>query len=190
MDGRHVIDGVLGCPICYRQYPVRAGAAWFTATSSHDGARSLTRAHAATDDEGIVRAAALLGLAEPGGIVVLGGSWSAYAGAIVDHGAAHIVTLNGLPHDTSRQEISSIVVDDRLPFGAGTVRAIALGPDVPPPDLLSSSAQALRSRGRLVAPVGANVPDGIAVLASDDAVWVGERAVMASTPVTLRSGRR
>ena len=31
MDGRHVIDGTLGCPVCHRQFPIRDGAAWFTA---------------------------------------------------------------------------------------------------------------------------------------------------------------
>src|SRR3954469_25984213 len=72
MDGRHVVDGTLGCPICYRQYPVRDGAAWFTASPPADAASNLTTSDEANDDDDVLRAAALLGLTEPGGIVVVG----------------------------------------------------------------------------------------------------------------------
>lgn len=190
MDGRHVVDGTLGCPICYRHYPIRAGAAWFTVEASADDAPSLTIAQEARDDDEVVRAAALLGLTEPGGIVIVGGSWTAYAAAIAAHGAAHAVTLNVAARDGGAQEVSALVVEDGLPFGTGSVRAIALGEDMASPRLLASAARTLRSRGRLVAPAGSDVPDGVTMLARDDAVWVGERTVIASPPVPIRSARR
>jgi hypothetical protein len=187
MDGRHVVDGTLGCPVCYRQYVIRDGAAWFTATAPAEGALPLTIGAEPGDDD-VVRAAALLGLTEPGGIVVLGGSWAAYAAAVVAHGAAHAVTLNMAARDTGPQEISALVVDDDLPFATGSVRAIAL--EVASAALLASAARTLRRRGRLVAPADAAVPDGMTVLARDAAVWVGERATVSSPPIPIRSARR
>ena len=190
MDGRHVIDGTLGCPICYRQYAIRDGAAWFPFLSTANAAPRLSVSPAALDEDEGVRAAALLGLTDPGGIVVLGGSWTAYASAIAAHGVAHSVTLNVAASESGPQEVSALVVDDALPFGSASLRAIALGEDVATPPLLASAARTLRARGRLVAPAGSDVPDGVTVLARDETVWVGERTLVASPPVALRSARR
>ena len=160
---------------------------WLVASVSRMDGRHVVEA---ADEEGAVRAAALLGLTEPGGIVVLGGSWSRYGNAIAERGAAHVVMLNASARDAGPQEVSSIAIDDRLPFAVGSVRAIALGPDVVTPSVIMSATRALRSRGRLIVPANADAPDGVAVLARDEDIWVGERTVVASPPVTLRSSRR
>lgn len=188
MDGRHLVDGVLGCPICRRTYAVRDGAAWFS--KRQPDAADLTMPVADSDPGHVTRTAALLDLSQPGGIVVLGGSWAAYADAVAELGVAHVVVLNARASDAGVQEVSSIVVDDRLPFGAGALRGVAVDGSAASPALLSSTALSLRSRGRLVAPSDAAVPDGVEVLARDDRVWVAERTVVASPPVALRSGVR
>jgi hypothetical protein len=190
MDGRHVVDGVLGCPICHREYAIRDGTAWFTATLAGDATSSLTIADESGDEDAVVRAAALLGLTEPGGIVIVGGPWTSYAAAIAAHGAAHAVTLNVAARDAGAQEISALVVEAALPFGTASVRGIGLGEDLASPALLASAARVLRSRGRLVAPADSDVPEGVTVLARDTSVWVGERTVAASPPVSIRSARR
>ena len=46
-----------------------------------------------------------------------------------------------------------------------------------------------RVGGRLVAPAGAPLPEGVRELARDDAVWVGEREALPSAPVTLHVRR-
>ena len=189
MDARHVVDGTLGCPSCYRRYAIRDRAAWFTAAPPGD-APTLQTAGNLDDDDEVTRAAALLGLEEPGGIVILSGSWTAFAAAIAAHGAAHAVMLNVAAPDSGTQEISALVVDEALPFGTGAVRAIALGAPVASPALLASAVRVLRSRGRLVAPADAAVPDGVTLLARDERVWVGERTAVASAPVSIRSARR
>ena len=189
MDARHVVDGTLGCPSCYRRYAIRDRAAWFTAAAPDD-APNLPTAGIVDDDDEVTRAAALLGLAEPGGIVVVSGSWTPFAAAIAAHGAAHAVMLNVAAPDAGAQEISTLVVDDALPFGTGAVRAIALGEPLPSPALLASAVRVLRSGGRLVAPADAAIPDGVTMLVRDERVWVGERAAVASAPVSIRSVRR
>ena len=186
MSGRHIIDGTLGCPVCRRSYPVRNGVGVFTADGSTP---SLTRAAVGMDDR-VMRGAALLGLSDAGGIVVLGDTWVDCADALAELGPAHVVTLNAAANDASPQGVSSIVVDDALPFGAGTLRGVALGGQTATRTLLSSAVERLRSRGRLVAPATVPLPDEVTELARDAEDWVAERAVVASAPVVLRLGRR
>ena len=190
MDGRHIVEGMLGCPICRREYAIRGGTGWFTAEQPDGHGPHLTMDAAGADEAGAMRAAALLGLTEPGGIVVLGGSWTRYADSVAERGASHVVVLNAEASDASPQEISSLVVDDRLPFGAGGLRGVAVDGALASPAMVSSAVGLLRSRGRLVAPAEAAVPDGVALLARDDVNWVAERTVVASPPIPLRSARR
>ena len=190
MDGRHIVDGTLGCPICRRQYPILRGSGWFTASAPVGGDRRLTNRAPVVEETMSVRAAALLGLTEPGGIVVLGDGWAAYADAIAEMGPAHIVVLNVESRDGSPQTVSSIIVDDRLPFGSGALRGVAVGRELATPMLLASAAGTLRGRGRLVAPAGVSVPDGVEELVRDETDWVAERTAVASAPIALRSTRR
>ena|SRR5689334_14854237 len=190
MEGRHLVDGVMGCPLCRRTYAVRHGTAWFSKRQPDEADRDLTTLVADADPVHLTRAAALLDLSQPGGIVVLGGSWAAYADAVAGLGVAHVVVLNARASEASAQEVSSIMVDDRLPFGPAALRGVAVDGSAALPSLLSSTALLLRSRGRLVAPSDAAVPEGVEVLARDDRVWVAERTVVASPPVALRAGVR
>jgi uncharacterized protein YbaR (Trm112 family) len=190
MDGRHLIDGVLGCPVCRREYAIRDGTAWFSTRQPDAADENLTMLAADSDPGQVVRTAALLDLSQTGGIVVLGGSWAAHADAVAELGVAHVVVLNVRASESHVQEVSSIVVDDRLPFASAALRGVAIDGGGASLALLSSAASSLRSRGRLVAPSDAAVPDGFAVLARDDRVWVAERTVVASPPVALRSVRR
>ncbi len=190
MDGRHLIDGVLGCPVCRRTYAVRDSTAWFSKREPDTAAQNLTTLVAGSDPTHVTRTAALLDLSQPGGIVVLGGSWAVYADAVAELGVAHVVVLNARASEASAQEVSSIVVDDRLPFGAAALRGVAVDGSAASATLLSSTASSLRSRGRLIAPSDAAVPDGVEVLARDELVWVAERTAVASPPVPLRLGVR
>ena len=189
MDGRHLVEGVLGCPICRREYAVRHGTAWFTTRQSDAADRNLTTLAVDADPAQVTRTAALLDLSQPGGIVVLGGSWAAHADAVAELGVAHVVVLNAHVNESSGQEVSSIVVDGRLPFGPAALRGVAVDGSGASPALLSSAASSLRSRGRLIAPSDVAVPDGVEVLARDDRVWVAERTAVTSPPIALRSRR-
>jgi hypothetical protein len=185
MDERHVIDGLLGCPICRRQYPVRDGIAWFT--TAEPNADRLTHVAATHDEERIMRAGALLGLTDGGGIVCLDEAWADCADALTALGPAHVVVLNANA-GAAGETVSVLAVDDKLPFAPGALRAVALG--AASGSLVASASAATRSRGRLVVPADIPVPDGVLELARDGAVWVGERGAVASAPIALRSARR
>jgi hypothetical protein len=105
-------------------------------------------------------------------------------------GPTHVVTLNVAANDASPQAVSSIVVDDALPFAPGALRGVALAGQLVAPTLLSSAVQRLRSRGRLVAPAHVPLPNDVTELARDAQDWVAERAMVASPPVALKLGRR
>ena len=188
MDGRRIVEGKLGCPLCRREYPVRDGVAWFAGSGS-DRASRLTPTPPSATEGRAMRAAALLGLTDAGGIVVLGGSWADCADAIAELSPSHVVVLNrAIPIDAP-QTVSCLVVGERLPFAAGSVRAVALDAELAATSLESATA-ALRGRGRLVAPASTPVPADVTELARDDEDWVAERITVASPPVALRSARR
>ncbi len=189
-DSRHIVDGVLGCPVCRREYVVTDGIAWFTSPATTRDRGRLTTVPPTAPPERVARVAALLGLTEGGGTIVLGGDWAACAAALVELGAGQVVRVNAAPSSPSAQEVSSIVVGDRLPFAAGALRGVALGGGAATTALVASAAGALRPRGRLIAPSSVAVPDGVTELARDHEDWVAERAGSVSPPVPIRVGRR
>jgi len=190
MNGRHIMTGMLGCPLCRREYPIRDGVAWFAGRSEGAEPADLTRPAEAADPELVTRAAALLGLSDAGGIVVLGGHWVDCANPLAELGPAHVIILDALPPSGSAQEVSAVVIGDRLPFAPGTVRGVALGTPSSTPARVASAAQVLRPRGRLIAPAAVDRPAEVTELARDAADWVAERGATASPPIPLRSARR
>ncbi len=177
-DGRSVAAGTLGCPTCRASYPVHEGAVHFISPSDRGRAAPLP------DGEAIVRAQALLGLSEPGGVVAFVGPAGRLADplcAVIDVQAL-LINPVGVPSGPTM----SVVWSERAPLAPGSLRAALVGGAVSAA-MLGSLVRALKPRGRLVAPAGSPVPDGLVELARDDAEWVAEAAgLAASAPVGLR----
>jgi uncharacterized protein YbaR (Trm112 family) len=166
MVGRDIVEGQLGCPVCEATYPITGGAVLFTPAIA-----SEQRA----EGEDVLRTAALLNLADPGGVVVLVGAWSVYARPLANIVDAHVLVID--PSDRV-EGVSAIYADGAIPLAAGSVRAVAT-------DAPEAVVRALRAGGRVLAPAAAAVPVGIHELARDDRQWVGEATTVA-TPVRLR----
>jgi uncharacterized protein YbaR (Trm112 family) len=182
--GRSILEGVLGCPVCHAEYRIHDGVAEFAATAGNAGASTAP----AADEEEVVRLAALLDLASPGGLVILGGEWDGCAdalGAITD---ARLLLVNPTRHAGPSEPRSAIRVGDVLPVAPAACRAIALDADTATVPLLASAVRALRPGGRLAAPAACPMPDGVVELARDDRHWVAERDrdAVALAPVRLR----
>lgn len=169
MDGREIVDGTLGCPVCEATYPIRGGAVYFVAATP-------TPVGGEPDDEQVMRAAAMLGLSEGGGVVVLAGAWGRYAVKLGELAEAHYLLVN--PDGAVR---GSVVYAAGVPVAAGSARAAAASDAADLPAMVA----AVRAGGRLVAPAGAAVPDGVRELARDERNWVGEVVGPAPTPVLL-----
>ncbi len=186
LTARHIVAGELGCPVCSARYPVRAGVVDF-ALGASSPCELIAR-------EGLaVRAAALLGLAEPGGVVVLAGEWTAAANEILD--MTEQVQLLALDYDNALRSggaLSLALIADVLPLAAGSVRGIALDEPHATTSLLAGAARALAAGGRLLAPAAARLPDSLQELARDDEHWLATPITQpnVSAPVTIAGIRR
>jgi uncharacterized protein YbaR (Trm112 family) len=181
MSGRQVVEGRLGCPVCRAEFRIADGAVRFdTPAAAETAAEPRTAPPPSEPHDAALRLAALLGLAEGSGVVVLAGSWSregpAIAELVPDH---HLLLLNPSewrhPVDEAAQSISVVVAPGRVPVAAGSLRGVALDERNAGAVLAADAVRALRAGGRLVAPASSPLPDGVGELARDDTVWVAER---------------
>lgn len=157
-EGRHVITGILGCPVCEAEFPIRDGIAHFADCEARGSAHK---------DIDVMRLAAMLGLTEPGGVILLEGQWESAVDAIGTFADALVLIL---------------CASKRLPLAPRALRAAAI--DTPNEEI----AIWLRPKGRLVAPIAVPLPPEIAELARDAEYWVGERTeVVPVLPLTRAS---
>lgn len=192
-DGRDIVEGALGCPVCRRQYAVQRGEVDFTA--GHGSLSDRARGDDArgdgspgpVDPEQLFRARALLSLGDVGGVVLLGGEQARLATALADEAQVMPLLLN--PPDWAQgvgRSPSAIRACDTLPLASGVLRGAWLDATTATDRLLAGTVRALRPGGRLVAPVQSTVPDGVTELARDEREWVAESTGVASAPVSLR----
>ena len=187
--GRRVWTGTLGCPICRAEFAIVGGVAHFGVAPA---ARPHVPAHAPcasrpVDDEDAEadRAAALLHLAEPGGLVLLGQSWATLVDALLARCVAHYVLLDP-PFDTDAGDVSPLRTRGCLPFAAGAFRAVALDA-VPGFEAIGeAAARVAATRARVVLPTTVALPLELRRLAGDDRHVVTDREPIATAPVTLR----
>lgn len=170
-DDRLVREGMLGCPVCAREYPVAHGIAWFGAVPDERAARPADAQPA--DDEGAMRAGALLAPAE-GATLALAGSWAPHAHALAALIPVRIFAVNPPTRLEDSERVATVETGRGLPFAPNALRGIALGETATAHEL-SAAIRVLADGGRLVAPVALAVPAGITELARDDAWWVGEK---------------
>jgi uncharacterized protein YbaR (Trm112 family) len=179
---RHIVEGTLGCPVCRAEYPVHGGAVELGGAARVAAPRAAER-----PDEATLRLGALLGLDARGGVYVL-----ASGSACLLPGLAELSPLSQFIaiSDDAGIDGAAVVIHGCgavLPLAKGCARGIAL--DDTTPESLRSAIDALAPGGRLVAPAGAAVPDGIELLARDDAQWVGERVAVPVLSALRRAPR-
>lgn len=180
---RYIIEGTLGCSVCHAEFRVHRGV------MEMDGDSPVPAlAPDALSAERATRHAALLGLDERGGLYLVDLIGRHF---VESHLALSPVSQFVALSVMDRQPGAAMSIRGRpevLPFAAGCMRGIAFDFGVSP-SLISSAVKVLAAGGRLVAPADARVPEGVEVLARDDAEWVAERV---ATPVLneIRRARR
>ena len=184
LDARHIVRGELGCPVCATRYPVRAGVVDFTVGAPRPSGQAAEQGMA-------LRAAALLGLTEPGGLVVLAGAWAACADELLGMvDGVQLLALDFAPGTESGGALSLARIADVLPLAAGCARGIALDLEHSTESLLGGAATALAPGGRLIAPALAPVPPMLRELARDERHWVAARNTEnVSAPVRIAPRR-
>lgn len=189
MEARHIVDGLLGCPVCHAQYPVRNGVADFRrAASSSTSRSSVSSGLPAHRDAGTaMRLAALLGLSDAAGFAVLFDEWGAQASALRELVETPLMLVDPPAGTAGEPGISVVLSDGTPPLAAAASRATAIGASSA--ERAAAAVRVTRAGGRVVAPAAVPVPDGVRELARDDAMWVGEKAADRSPLVTLHVRR-
>jgi uncharacterized protein YbaR (Trm112 family) len=183
-EDRHVLEGTLGCPVCHATYPIHDGIAEFSEQRAHDRSNGGEPRTLPPADH----LAAMLGLGDPLGFAVLIGAWGTRASELLGLLDAPPLLLVEPPAGIAMGHgLSGVRAGAMLPLASGAARAVAT--DAEDAERVADAARVTRVGGRLVAPAGARLPEGVRELARDNVVWVGERQTMQSAPVTLHVRR-
>jgi hypothetical protein len=168
MMGRRVVTGHLGCPVCGKGVKIRDGVADFSGGVPGDSTSALTPE----------ATAAFLGLGGPGGWVALAGSAAGRAGGLAPLlPGVQLVAVNP-PSALEHEEAASVLRAPRLPLKSGSMRGVVLGGDLAgSPDWVADAVRAVLPGLRVVveAPAPSMPLEGVEILASAPACWVGKK---------------
>ena len=183
MLGRMVRSGILGCPICRREFPVVKGIVDFSGKGKGETGNvgdtqptfPISRfPFPAVDPETLQ---ALLDLSGPGGYVVLVGSAARHAVGLAGRmGGIHFIGINAPPDLEELPVLSLLVCRGMIPLRQTVARGVVVGSDRLGSDWLSE-ARRIVLPGRRVVVEGENVPVpvGLTRLAVGEGLFVGER---------------
>ena len=160
LEGRNVLEGQLGCPVCGRTVALRDGIVDFGgAPEPAPGTLTVEAVHA------------LLGLSGPGGYLgLIGGAGSVASGLAALLPGIALVAVN--PPEASPG--ASVIRAARLPLKSASMRGMVLGPGLPEAwiqDGVLAVLPGLRAVGEGPAP---DLPT-LEVLAEASGAWVGRR---------------
>lgn len=190
MEGRDVMEGVLGCPVCRAQYGIAHGVADLR-TGDQAAVAPPAEGPPAGEAEQAMRLAAFLNLAGGGGFAVLFGGWTRYAAGVQALTETHLLLANPVPGVRIGGGTSGVLVDRVLPVAGGSARGLAVDAAagaVPP--FLAAAVGSVQAGGRVVAPAALPLPEGLTELARDATTWVAERDAAPSGLVVLSRGGR
>ncbi|NUO63715.1 MAG: hypothetical protein HOQ11_02725 [Gemmatimonadaceae bacterium] len=170
-EDRHIMRGVLGCPVCRARYPIDAGVADFT---EGRGASSAAATEGPPfEDDDAMKLAAMLDLTSGGGYVLLLGRWARLAHALRELAPVMVIVANPPAGVEMGNGVSGISIADRVPLAAGSARGVAI--DVGSSALADSAIARVRPGGRVVGEAEVELPAGVELLARDERHWVGAR---------------
>jgi uncharacterized protein YbaR (Trm112 family) len=183
MEGRDIMSGTLGCPICKAEFPIVDGVARFG-----DAARAGAPSELPDESEAL-RLAALLDLTDSRAYAILIGDTGRHAPLLRAMTDVQLLLVDPPLAVAMGSGLSGLTThaSGALPLAPASARAVALDEHTTP-ELLSSALAVLAPGGRLLAPVRLALPDGVSEFARDHRHWLAERASAPSGIIGL--GRR
>src|SRR5256712_9362550 len=183
MLGRMVRSGILGCPICRREFPIVKGIVNFSGTGK--GERGKMDDEGATIPLSPVRfpavdpqtLQALLDLSGPGGYVVLVGSAARHAVGLAGlMGGIHFVGINAPPEVGELPVLSLLACETMIPLRGAVARGVVVGPERTSTAWLGEALRVLlRGRRLVIEDERVTAPAGLKQLAMGEGMWVGEK---------------
>lgn len=174
---RMVRSGLVGCPVCHREYAITWGIADFTGSSRPSAPRGYVPPSPLPMAE-VGTLQALLELSGPGGYVVLVGAAARQAsGLAAVMAGVHFVGINA-PRELEELPVLSLLrTSDRIPLRSAMARGVVVGADLATsPWLVEAHRVLLRGRRFVVESEDPELPIGIVKLAAATGLWVGEKA--------------
>lgn len=172
-EARHIVEGVLGCPVCAAEFPIVNGVARF-------GEPEVAARAERPSDEIAMRLAAFLGLTEPHGAAAICGRWASHAAPLSALTGTPLVLVNAPDGSMIDFAAASIVARDTMPFAADSLAACALDESIGAA-LTASAVGMVRPGGRVMGPVTIALPLGVKEMVRDDSVWVAEKQAAPDT---------
>ncbi len=183
MLGRMVRSGILGCPICRREFPVVKGIVDFSGKGKGETGNvgdtqptfPVSRfPFPAVDPETLQ---ALLDLSGPGGYVALVGSAARHAVGLAGRmGGIHFIGINAPPDLEELPVLSLLVCRGMIPLRQTVARGVVVGSDRLGSDWLAEARRiVLPGRRVVVEAEDVPVPVGLTRLAVGEGLFVGER---------------
>jgi len=179
MNGRMVWLGLVGCPVCQRDFEIIDGIVGFTeVVTGERQVRSVRRTPAPKAPEVDVQSLqALLDLGGPGGYVVLLGTAARHAVGLAGLMAGiHFVGVNAPPEVEELPILSLIQCDRVIPLRQSMARGVVVGEELANTPWGAEGLRVLLHGRRWVAE--AEHPAqlaGLVKLAAGQGLWVGEK---------------
>jgi hypothetical protein len=182
MAGRMVQFGIIGCPVCHREYQVVNGIVDFGASGTAAASAAEAGVPAGASGRGAnapdaTTLQALLDLGGPGGIVVLVGSAARHAESLAAlMGGIHFVGINAPPGVEELPVLSLLRCAHSVPLRGTVARAVVIGKDsATAPWLTEGNRVLLPGRRYVLETDDVDLPLGISRLAAGDGLVVGEK---------------
>lgn len=163
MEGRRVVSGDLGCPVCGKVVRVDEGIADFGDAPPSDGKTSLSAD----------ALAAFFGLSGPGGYLALAGGLTTLGPDLAALLPGVRLVLVNPPAGTRDADTGSVIRSPRLPLKTGSMRGVAVGADLAHDPAWVADAVRAALPGLRVVGEGGSPPSGMEMLGTARDVWVG-----------------
>src|SRR4051812_30838505 len=165
LDGRSVITGQLGCPVCGRTYSVRDGILELGGEPAGLTGETRLTADALT---------ALAGLSGPGGYFALVGPLGSLATEFHESNPGVALVAINPPADVVDAPAISVIRAARISLKSRSMRGVALGKPLADDPFWTGEASRVVLPGLRIVGEGTDPPnDAIELMASADGVWVG-----------------
>jgi len=180
---RMVRSGLVGCPVCHKEYPIARGIVNFrrsrerVSNDKTSGPRVAYTPPSPLPSADAANLQALLELSGPGGYVVLIGSAVRQAPRLSSlMEGVHFVGVNAPVEMEEQAMLSLLYANEKVPLRSSVARGVVVGADLAISSwLVEAHRVLLRGRRFVVENEEPELPIGLLKLAAEHGLWVGEK---------------